>query len=126
MEREVAVRRLIDRYAHGCDTNDPALVASLFGATGELVVRGVVYTGNEIREFYTGRLDIPTLHFMTGITIAERGDDLLDVTCGLFALEMPDEAARGVVGRYHDVVRLADGVAEFVRREIDISGRLPR
>jgi hypothetical protein len=125
VERELAVRRLIDRYAHACDTDDAELAASLYAADGALVVRETSRSGGQILDYYRGRLALPTLHFTTGLTIAERDDGLLDVTCGFLALEVPGGSARAVVGRYHDVVRVVDGDARFVMRHIAVGAKLP-
>lgn len=123
VERELAVRRLIDHYSHGCDADDAELVVSLFGSEGRVVVRGVSRSGQELRDFYVGHLSMPTLHFTTGMTMSERTDGLLDVTCGLLALEMPEGETTLVAGRYRDVVEVIDGAARFVEREIEIATR---
>lgn len=133
IEVEVAIRRLLDRYAHGCDTDDAALVASLFepfdtrsGATGgTLIVRGATHAGDDVLKFYASRLTVPSLHFMTGLTTSGRSDGHFDGTCGFFAIEMPDESPRGIAGRYTDVIEVADARARFVQREIAVTTVLP-
>jgi hypothetical protein len=122
-EREIAVRHLIDRYAHACDTDDVDLVVSLFGVDGEVSVRGESKRGNDLRAFYESRLAVPSLHFSTGLTVSERHDGLLDATCGFFAIEMPDDRWSGIAGRYTDIIEIADGVARFVTRRIMTHGR---
>jgi hypothetical protein len=126
IQREVSVRRLVDRYAHGCDTDDAALVASLFGDDGVLLVRDDVWAGDDLVRYYEARLTLPTLHFTTGLTITERADGLLDSTCGFIAIEMPGDEVRAVAGRYTDTVRVVDGEATFVSRRIDVTRRIGR
>lgn len=123
IDSEIAVRRLIDRYAHACDTDDADLIASLFGADGEVCLRGETRRGDALRSFYESRLAVPSLHFMTGLTISKRPDGLFDATCGFFAIEMPDGDWSGVAGRYTDIIEITDGVARFVSRTITTSGR---
>lgn len=125
LERELAVRRLVDRYAHGCDANDPAAVAALFDDEGALLVRDAVYTGDEIAAFYRGRLDLTTLHFVAGLAVDERADGLIDATCGFVAIEIPPSGARLVIGRYTDVVRVENGAGHFVSRRIDVTHKVP-
>lgn len=125
------MRRLLDAYAHACDANDSLMTASLFDPDGELVVRGVSYRGEELRQFYESRFTIDTEHFMSGIVITPRNGDLVDVTCRLFAIAIgsaeTETSPAGVtasLGRYCDVVRIADGQATFVRRTIEVANRV--
>jgi hypothetical protein len=124
--REVAVRRLIDLYAHACDTDDVELLVSLFGSGGEVCVRGESKRGDDLRAYYAPRLAVPSLHFTTGLTVSERDDGLVDATCGFFAIEMPSDRWRGIAGRYTDVIDIsegADGSASFVSRTITTVGQ---
>lgn len=124
VERELAAHRLLQRYAASVDSGDAEAVASLFTPDGHLVVRDRSYAGTELVDFYRSRLTFPTLHFVTGIVTAERGDGLIDVSCGFFAIEMPSDGWSGVAGRDADVVRVGDGAARFVSRTISVHERV--
>jgi hypothetical protein len=126
VDREIAVRRLLDLYAHACDTADVELLVSLFGSGGEVRVRGESKRGDDLRAYYAPRIAVPSLHFTTGLTVSERADGLVDATCGFFAIEMPSDRWRGVAGRYTDVIDIsdgADGAARFVSRSITTIGQ---
>lgn len=122
-ETELAIRRLLDRYVHCCDTIDVDAVARLFGDDGVLTVRGRSYSGDAVVGFYRARLTVPTLHAVTGLQMAARADGRVDSTCGFTAVEMRDEAWTLVIGRYTDVVEVRDLEARFVERTIDIVGK---
>jgi hypothetical protein len=122
--RELAVHRLLHRYVAAVDAQDVDAIRVCFGANGSMALRGVERTGDELADFYRARLAFPTLHLITGITIADRPDGLVVAGCGLFAIEMPDDGWRAVSGRYDDVIRIDGGTATFVRREITIAGRV--
>lgn len=123
-EREVAAHRLLHHYAAAVDARDPDGVAALFAPGGTLTVRDLDLTGAAIADFYRSRLTVPTLHFVTGITVAERTDGRLDVACGFFAIEMPESGWSGVAGRYQDVMRVETSVATFVSRTIAVHQRV--
>jgi SnoaL-like domain len=121
---EWAVHRLLHRYVAAVDGREPGAVATCFGADGVLAVRGHEYTGNELCAFYRERLVVPTLHFVTGISVTERPDGVVTSTCGLFAIEMHGDGWRGVAGRYDDVIRVDGDDATFVRRTIILGERV--
>ena len=123
IERELAAHRLLQQYAAAVDARDPEGVAALFAPGGTLTVRDLELTGADIADFYRSRLTFPTLHFVTGITVAER-DGRLDVACGFFAIEMPESGWSGVAGRYQDVIRVEASVATFVSRTITVHQRV--
>ena len=122
-EDELAVHRLLQRYANACDTIAPAAVAALFGVDGELRVNGARYRGADIEAFYAARLDVATLHFVTGVSIDPVQDRTVRSSCGFLALKIPDDGWSATVGRYDDHIRIVAGRAEFVSREIHINGR---
>jgi hypothetical protein len=124
VERELAAHRLLHHYAASVDARDPDAVAALFAPGGTLVLRDLELTGPAIADFYRSRLTFPTLHFVTGITVAERPDGWLDVACGFFAIEMPAAGWSGVAGRYHDLVRVEAGSGAFVSRSITVDQRV--
>ena len=121
---ELAVHRLLHRYVAAVDALDPEQVGACFAPGGVLVVRGVERTDEQIVAFYRERLTFPTLHLITGITIASRDDGLVEAGCNLFAIEMRESGWHGVSGRYDDVIRVEDARAVFVRRHIGIHQRV--
>lgn len=122
------VHRLLHRYIAAVDGRDADGVAACFVSDGRLTVRGVGYAGDEIAAFYSEKLIVPTLHFITGVTIGARDDGLVTSTCGLFAIEMHDDGWRGIAGRYDDVITVdPDGrrdAARFVSRSITFHPRV--
>jgi hypothetical protein len=123
VERELAVRRLIDVYARACDTNDVDLVVSLFARGGRLLVGDDARSGEQLRAFYQRRFDRPTLHFVTGLTIEERAADVVSC-CRFLAVEMPPTGTRLVAGRYDDVIAIENGDARFRSRRITVDRRM--
>ncbi len=121
---EWQVHRLLHRYIAAVDAHDADAVAACFDDGGVLVVRGVERSGGEIVAFYREKLTVPTLHFVTGISVIERPDGVVAAGCGLFALEMADTGWSGVAGRYDDLIRIAEGDATFARRELTIDQRV--
>ncbi len=122
--RELAVHRLLHRYVAAVDAQDIDAIRACFGADGRMTARGVDRTGDELADFYRTALAFPTLHLITGITVADRADGLVAAGCGLFAIEMPADGWRGVSGRYDDVIRVDGTTATFVHRTITIAGRV--
>ena len=125
LERELAVRRLIDRYADACDHDDASAVAANFAADGVLRVRDRAFRGDGIVAFYADRLDVASLHFTTGLRITAGPDGATASTCGFAAIEMAAGGWALVTGRYDDVVRVEGGEAWFVERRITVHGRRP-
>jgi hypothetical protein len=120
---EWAVHRLLHRYIDAADRCDADAVGECFDGDGVLLVRGTERRGDEIVAFYRQRLTVPTLHFVTGITVSERAGGLVDAGCGLLAMEMPETGWTAVAGRYDDVIRLDGDDARFVSRTITIDSR---
>lgn len=126
-EIELAIRRLLDAYAHACDSDDAAAVAALFTDDGELRYDDRTWTGDEIEAFYASRLDLPSLHFTTGLRWTRRdatdGVTLVDSTCGFLAVEYPDDRTSLAMGRYVDEIRIDTGIARFAARRLVPAGR---
>lgn len=123
MEIELAVRRLLDAYAHACDTADAAGVAALFVEGGELRVGDGVWTGEGIVDFYASRLDVPTIHTTSGLSWRRRDDGIVDSTCRLLAVEYPEDRTSLALGRYEDELAVQGIDARFVSRRIVVDGR---
>lgn len=121
---EWSVHRLLHRYIAAVDACDPAAIAACFGTDGVMTVRGREYTGAPLTEFYRDHLVVPTLHFVTGISVTPRPEGLVGSTCGLFAIEMHDDGWRGITGRYDDVIRVDGDTSTFVHRAITLGDRV--
>lgn len=120
-DAEVA-RNHLHAYAQTLDDPTPELVGDLFAEDGVLVVPSGAFEGRAaVTEFYRSRLtpeDGDKRHFLVNLRTRHVGEGLVEVASYFVFTGREDTRSALGWGTYVDLVRVENGVAKFVRKEI--------
>ncbi|MGI8491258.1 MAG: nuclear transport factor 2 family protein [Acidimicrobiales bacterium] len=106
VETDLAVRRLVARYAHLLDDRDFGATAELMTDDGRVIVNGVSHTGRPaVRAWLEGSY-LPAVHLMTNVVVSYGSQPGTAHAVSDVVLLDPVEGHMGIVatGRYHDTV----------------------
>lgn len=120
----VAVQQLLARYTHFVDRGPWHKISSLFTADAEFVVRNQPIVGRDaIHEFYRARseTELTSRHVVTNVLVDAASVTEAEVISTITLYREIGGTTPVLVGDYHDVVRLDDGVWRFARRRLEIT-----